>query len=72
MGNLSKGLALFIGGAVVGAAAAILLTPEKKEEIRQNLTDLAAKAEKRAQEFCEQLKQDLAEANATAEPEKEA
>ena len=71
MNNLSKGLALFVGGAIVGAAAALLLTPKKGEEVRQELADLAAEAKKRAQEFCEQVKQDLAEANATAEAKAE-
>jgi gas vesicle protein len=74
MSNLSKGLALFIGGAVVGATAALLLTPKKGEEIRQELADLAAEAKKRAQEYCEQVKQDLAEAQHEVEAkiEKEA
>ena len=77
MSSLSKGLALFIGGAIAGAAAALLLTPKKGEEVRQELADLAAEAKKRAQQYCEQVKQDLAEAKAAAEaevkePEKEA
>ena len=67
MNNLSKGLALFVGGAIVGAAAALLLTPKKGEEVRQELADLAAEAKKRAHQYCEQVKQDLADANATAE-----
>ena len=69
MSSLSKGLALFIGGAMVGAAAALLLTPKKGEELRQKLTDLAAEAKKRAQNYCEQVKKDLAEATAAAEAE---
>jgi gas vesicle protein len=69
MSSLSKGLALFIGGAMVGAAAALLLTPKKGEELRQELTDLAAEAKKRAQDYCEQVKKDLAEATAAAEAE---
>ena len=67
MNGLSKGLALFVGGAIVGAAAALLLTPKKGEEVRQELADLAAEAKKRAQEYCEQVKQDLAEAKANVE-----
>ena len=59
MNNLFKGAALFVGGAIVGAAAALLLTPKKGEEIRQELTDLAAEAKKRAQDYCEQVKQNL-------------
>ena len=71
MNSLSKGLALFIGGAIVGATAALLLTPKKGEEVRQELADLAAKAKKRAQDYCEQVKKDLAQANATAEAQAE-
>lgn len=59
MNSLSKGLALFIGGAIVGAAAAVLLTPKKGEEVRQELADLAAEAKKRAQNYCEQVKQQI-------------
>ena len=72
MSNLSKGLALFIGGAIAGAATVLLLTPEKKEEIRQELADLADEAKKRAHAYCEQVRQDLAEANANAQTKKEA
>ena len=45
----------------------MLLTPKKGEEVRQELADLAAEAKKRAQEYCEQVKQDLAEAKANVE-----
>ena len=41
MSNLFKGAALFAGGALVGAAAALLLTTKKGEEIRHELSDLA-------------------------------
>lgn len=71
MSRLSKGLALFVGGAIVGAAAALLLTPKKGEEVRQELADFAAEAKKRAHQYCEQVKQDLADANATAEAQAE-
>ena len=71
MSRLSKGLALFVGGAIVGAAAALLLTPKKGEEVRQELADLAAEAKKRAHQYCEQVKQYLADANATAEAQAE-
>jgi gas vesicle protein len=40
MSNLFKGAALFAGGALVGAAAALLLTTKKGEEIRHELSDL--------------------------------
>ena len=69
MSQLFKGAALFIGGALVGAAAALLLTPKTGEEVRKELADLADEVKKHAQEYCEQLKQDLSEANAAAEPE---
>ena len=41
MSNLLKGAALFVGGALVGAAAALLLTPKPGEEVRKDLADLA-------------------------------
>ena len=74
MSNLFRGAALFIGGALVGAAAAMLLTPKTGEEIRQQIADYAEEAKKHMQDYCDQLKQDLAEANAAeqaAEPKKE-
>ena len=61
MNNLFKGAALFIGGALAGAAAALLLTPKTGEEVRHELSDLAAEAKKRAHDYCEQIKQDLEE-----------
>jgi gas vesicle protein len=67
MKDLIKGAALFIGGAMVGAAAALLMAPKKGEELRQDLVDLAEEAKKRAQDYCEQVKQNLAEMNAAAE-----
>ena len=60
MNNLLKGAALFIGGAIVGATAALLLTPKTGEEVREQLADLAADAKKRAQEYCEQVKAEVA------------
>lgn len=59
-----KGAALFVGGAIVGAAVALLLTPKKGEEVRSELANLAAEAKKRAQEYCEQVKQNMAQAQA--------
>lgn len=41
MSNLFKGAALFAGGALVGAAAALLLNTKKGEEIRHELSNLA-------------------------------
>lgn len=72
MNNLFKGAALVIGGALVGAAAALLLTPKTGEEVREQLAGYAEEAKKRLQDYCEQLKQDLAEANAAPAPEPEA
>ena len=40
MNNLFKGAALLLGGAVLGAAAALLLTPKTGEEVRKQLADL--------------------------------
>lgn len=67
MKSLIKGAALFLGGAAVGAAAVLLLAPKATEEIRGQIADLAAEAKKRAQECCEQVKQDLSQAEAAAE-----
>ena len=66
MNNLFKGAALFIGGALAGATAALLLSPKTGEEVREQIKDLADDAKKRVQDYCEQLKQDLSEANAAA------
>lgn len=72
MSNIVKGTALFIGGAIVGAAAALLLAPKKGEEMRKDLSDLAAEAKKQAQDYYEQVKKDLAEAEAKLEDAAEA
>lgn len=42
MSNLSM-LYAFIGGAIVGAGAAILFAPEKGEDIRARIADLLRK-----------------------------
>ena len=62
MSQLFKGAALFVGGALVGAAAALLLTPKTGEEVRKEHADLADEVKKNAQEYCEQAKQHLSEA----------
>ena len=41
MANLGKVLAAFAGGAVLGAAAALLFAPKSGEEIRRQIADLA-------------------------------
>jgi gas vesicle protein len=74
MSNFSKGVAWFIGGAIAGAAVTLLLTPEQREEIRKELSELKAETAKRTQEYCEQLKQEIKhckEQVANADPEKE-
>ena len=67
MNNLLKGAVLFAGGALVGAAAALLLTPKTGEEVRKDLAGLAEEAKKHAQDYCERVKKDLAEAEAAVE-----
>jgi len=42
MNNLSV-LYAFIGGAIVGAGAALLLAPEKGADVRQRITELLRK-----------------------------
>ena len=42
MSNLSL-LYAFIGGAIVGAGAAVLFAPEKGEEVRARIADLLRK-----------------------------
>lgn len=59
MNNALKGIALFFGGAVAGAAVALMLTPKNGEEIRKELRDLAEEAKKRADDFCEQVKTEI-------------
>ena len=71
MSNLFKGAALFVGGALIGAAAALLLTPKTGEEVRKDLADLAEEAKKHAQDYCERVKKELAEAEATLEAAEE-
>lgn len=72
MGKLFKGAALLVGGALLGAAAALVLTPKTGEEVRKQISDFAEEAKKRMHDYCEQLKKDLAEANAAAQAEAEA
>ena len=59
MNDLFKGMALFLGGAIVGAAAALLLAPKSGEELRQDLAGMAEDVKKRTQEYCEQEKQEV-------------
>lgn len=57
MSNLLKGAALFIGGALAGAAAILALSPETAKKVRDDLSDVAGEVKKRAQECCEQVKE---------------
>lgn len=59
--NLFKSSALLIGGALVGAAAALLFTTEKGAQVRQQMGELADEAKKRAQDYCEQVKNQMQE-----------
>ena len=67
MSNLIKGAALFVGGALAGAAAALLLAPKSGEETRKDLAELAEEAKKHAQDYCERVKKSLADAEAAVE-----
>ena len=55
-----KGLLAFIGGALAGAAAAILLAPDSGENTRRKLRD-------KAQEEYEHLKEKISRAGCTSE-----
>ena len=66
MKDLFKGTLLLAGGIVIGAAAALLLTPQTGEETRKQLKDLAEEAKKRAQDYCEQVKENIAQATQNA------
>lgn len=72
MNNLFKGAALFIGGAIAGAAAALLLTPKTGEEVRKEIADLAEDVKKSAQDYCEQVKKDISDKVAEMKAPKEA
>ena len=69
MSKLFRGAALFIGGAIAGAAAALLMSPKTGEEVRKDLADFASEAKKRAREYCEQVKKEFDEACAAAKAE---
>ena len=44
MARLLRGAALFIGGALAGAAAMMLLSDEKREQIKKELSDIVDEA----------------------------
>ena len=64
MKDLIKGAALFAGGALLGAAAALLLTPKTGEEVRNDIKDMAEEAKKQMRDYCEKVKQELGNAAA--------
>lgn len=71
MNNFIKGGLLFLGGAAVGATVALLLAPKTGDETRKQLSDLAEKAKKRAEEYSAKIKENLADANSTEQPKNE-
>lgn len=68
MNNFIKGGLLFLGGAAVGATVALLLAPKTGDETRKQLSDLAEKAKKLAEEYSAKIKENLADANSTEQP----
>lgn len=72
MNDFFKGMALFVGGAIAGAATALLLSPKSGEELRKDIVDLAADAKKRTQEYYEQVKKEAQRVEAAAEAAAEA
>ena len=56
MRELFKATSVFAAGALIGAAAGLLLAPKTGEQVREQIKDLAGEAKKRAQDFCEQVK----------------
>lgn len=59
MNDFIKGSLIFLGGAAVGAAVALLLSPKTGEQTRQQLLDLAESAKKRAEDYCAQVKEQI-------------
>ena len=66
MSNLFKGAALFVGGALVGAAAVVLLSAKTDGQVQNDLSDLLAGVKKRVKECYNQVKTDLDESQAEA------
>ena len=71
MNNFIKGGLLFLGGAAIGATVALLLAPKTGDETRKQLSDLAEKAKKRAEEYSAKIKENLADANSTEQQKNE-
>ena len=55
MNDLTKGVALFLGGAMVGAEVAMLLTPKTGAEMREQIANMASEAKDRAESCREQI-----------------
>lgn len=72
MNNLLKGAALFVGGALAGAVAALLLTPKNGEEVRHEIAELANEAKKRVEDLSNQVKNEVEKRIGKAKAEKEA
>jgi gas vesicle protein len=73
MKGLIKATFMFAAGALAGATAALLLDPKTAEKVRGQVKDFASEAKKRAQDYCEKVKEDISEAQSAAEAsEKEA
>ena len=54
--DLIKTTFVFAAGVAAGAAAVLLLAPETGKEAREHLKDLAKHVKNRAQDLCEQVK----------------
>ena len=58
MNNFFKGAALLLGGAVLGAAVALLLTPKTGEEVRKQLADLLEEAKQQMNQKQQEAKRE--------------
>lgn len=59
MKDFLKTALIFAGGAAVGAAVAMFLTPESGEEMRKDARRIAGEAKKRLADYYEQLKENI-------------
>ena len=59
MKDFLKTACIFAGGAAVGAAVAMFLTPESGKELREDARRLAGEAKNRLQNYYEQLRQNI-------------
>lgn len=74
MKDFWKTACIFAGGAAVGAAVAMFLTPESGKELREDARRLAGEAKQRLQDYYEQLRSNIDKAaeNANTAIEEEA